>query len=347
MHPRLQLPDRADDAANSPAHGLEVISGSSDKLRLIEGDNLAALEALLNTDVQVHLAYLDPPFYTQRVHHRTKRHRNRRTGKLKRSQTPAFDDRWADMSSYLVILRERIIRIRELLTDDGCIIIHVDPTTSHYIKVLCDELFGADCFASEIIWRYRRWPAKTPNFQRMHDVLLRYRRNAKAAPRFCQLYQPLAASTRATWGNSKQLADVGEDGRRIRSTKTAEPSPGAPMGDVWEIGVIAPVAKERTGYPTQKPLSLLSRVIQSCSFEGDTVLDPYVGSGTTLLAAANEGRRAIGIDRSPEATQICVQRLTEAQVPYRHEQLIAQAVPQDVQRPAHSGEIAPSRCDGA
>jgi hypothetical protein len=240
-----------DVALEDVAHGtIDTVEEGDERLRLIEGNNLAVLEALHADGQEVQLAYLDPPFFTQRVHQRVKRSRNKRTGRMQRSHHAAFDDRWPDLGSYLVSLRQRLIRIRDLLSDDGCVVVHVDPATSHYIKVMCDELFGADAFASEIIWRYRRWPAKTPNFQRVHDVLLRYQRNPKVKPRFHQLYEPLAPSTLKTWGTSKQLADF-ENGQRVRSTKTKQRSPGAPMGDVWEISVIAPVAKERTGFPTQ------------------------------------------------------------------------------------------------
>jgi site-specific DNA-methyltransferase (adenine-specific) len=155
----------------------------------------------------------------------------------------------------------------------------------------------------------------------MHDVLLRYRRDPSVKPRFVQLYEPLAASTRATWGDRKQLAEVDEHGRRRRSTKTAEASPGTPMGDVWDLSVIAPVAKERTGYPTQKPEKLLTRLISSCSYEGDTILDPYAGSGTTLAVAAALGRSSIGIDESAQAIQVATERLAKADIDARRERV--------------------------
>jgi len=296
----LDLPDEVgvvDDVE------LAHVDGKPDApIRLIEGDNLAALAALHREGAAVHLAYLDPPFFTQRRHHRTKRKRGK-SGRMTRTEHLAFDDRWPDLRSYLGALRSRLAAIRALLTPDGSVVIHVDPTTSHYVKVMCDELFGPNAFLSEIIWRYRRWPAKTKNFQRVHDVLLRYQRDPKQPPRFNQLYEPLAASTLATWGDRKQLADF-ENGQRIRSTKTKEKSPGTPMGDVWEISVIAPVAKERTGYPTQKPEALMRRIVRALSHPGDVVLDPYAGSGTTLVVAADEGRQAIGIDDSDEARDV-------------------------------------------
>jgi DNA modification methylase len=318
MSAQLQLPP----SPALPPSSLTIAKRCDDAaVRLIKGDNLAALGALVGGGERVHFAYLDPPFFTQRVHHRTKRKRNKRTGKLERTLAPAFDDRWASLDDYLDALRARIVLVRELLADDGSMVVHVDPTTSHYIKVMCDGIFGRNAFASEIIWRYRRWPAKTPNFQRMHDVLLRYVRDPKVKPRFHQLYEPLAASTRATWGDTKQLAHFGKDGRRVRSTKTKEPSPGTPLGDVWEMSVIAPVAKERTGYPTQKPEKLLRRLVQACSYPGDVVLDPYMGSGTTMVVAASEGRRGIGIDASQEAIEVANKRLRGKRVPFQSEKL--------------------------
>jgi site-specific DNA-methyltransferase (adenine-specific) len=287
-----------------------VSRGSAD-VRLVQGDNLAALSALLpELRAKVMLAYLDPPFFTGRVHEKLTRGRDE-AGKVLRATSPAFDDRWSDLPSYLASLRDRLFALRELLAPEGCAVVHVDTRTSHYVKILCDEIFGDEAFASEIVWRYRRWPSKTPNFQRVHDVLLRYVKDTTATPRFVQLFEPLAPSTRSTWGSGKQRAIVGGDGRRTRSSTTEEPSPGAPLGDVWDIGIIAPVAKERTGYPTQKPEALLERLILACTHPGDLVLDPYAGSATTLAVAARLGRRAIGIDESSVAIQVGETRLRE------------------------------------
>jgi site-specific DNA-methyltransferase (adenine-specific) len=95
----------------------------------------------------------------------------------------------------------------------------------------------------------------------------------------------------------------------VRSHTTDEPTPGAPLGDVWEIGIVAPVARERTGYPTQKPQALLERLVLALTNPGDLVLDPYAGSGTTLVVAALNGRQALGIDESDEAWQVAEERL--------------------------------------
>jgi DNA modification methylase len=275
-------------------------------------DNLAALEALredASVRGQVMLAYLDPPYWTGRQH--------RMLGTRQETQrgAEAFDDRWPTLADYLTHIRERVMAIRPLLAPAGSLVVHVDPKTSHYIKVLLDEIFGMESFQSEVIWRYRRWPSKTKNFQRVHDVMLRYVNDPEAPSRFTQLYEELAPSTKKTWGEGKQRAVIGDAGKRVRSSTLAEPSPGVPLGDVWEIGIIAPVAKERTGYPTQKPLALLERWIASCTHTDDLVLDPYMGSGTTVVAATNLGRRAIGIDQNPDAYEIAKGRLRELTAP--------------------------------
>jgi hypothetical protein len=306
---RLQWPGR-DAPTSAPQAEITRISAGSAALRLVQGDNLAVLHALrADLHGRIALAYLDPPFFTGRMHARVTRRRDATSGKILRALSPAFDDRWVDLPSYLSALGERLSALRELIRADGCVVVHVDPRTSHYVKVLCDEVFGEEAFASEIVWRYRRWPSKTPNFQRVHDVLLRYVRDPATKPRFVQLFEPLAPSTQVTWGTRKQRAVIGGDGQRTRSSSTEDPSPGAPLGDVWDIGIIAPVAKERTGYPTQKPEALLERLLTACTHPGDWVLDPYCGSGTTLAVAARLGRSAVGIDASPVAMRVAAERL--------------------------------------
>ena len=298
----------------APAPSLRAFAENAGKGRLVLGDNAAALEALASTHAgKVTLAYMDPPFLTNRTFDAIERRDDvPRSGPLKaRPRKAAFDDRWESRAAYLGSIGRRLVLIRELLAPHGSVVIHVDPKTSHYIKVLADEIFGEDAFASEIVWRYRRWPSKTPNFQRVHDVLLRYRKDPKEKPRFNQPYEPLAASTLATWGTTKQRAVFEKDGRRARSSSTEEPTKGVPMGDVWEIGVIAPISRERTGYPSQKPEALLERLVTALSDPGEIVLDPYMGSGTTLAVAARLGRPFLGVDQSDVAFDVARRRLEE------------------------------------
>jgi site-specific DNA-methyltransferase (adenine-specific) len=317
--PRLNLsdcctPSQSQAPAARLVRGQPPGSGAAppacDAATLIRGDTLEALRCLAEQQPgSVTLAYLDPPFFTGRTHHRVDRKRT--SAGIERSASLAFDDRWDSLAHYLTVLRQRLVHVRTLLADHGSVVIHVDPKTSHYIKVMCDELFGWDCFASEVVWRYRRWPAKTRNFQRVHDVMLRYIKDAETAPRFNQLYEPLSPSTQKTWGDHKQRAVVGSAGRRLRSSTTEQLSAGAPLGDVWDIPIVAPVARERNGYPTQKPEALLRRWIEGCTSPGDLILDPYMGSGTTLKVAHELGRRAVGVDASEQVHLVTQKRLSE------------------------------------
>ncbi len=307
---------------------------------MVLGDNARSLASLLGQNSKkMALVYLDPPFFTGRQHSRVLRGRDA-SGQIVRRSEPAFDDRWNGLSDYLQELHVRLVLARDLLSPDGSLVLHVDPKTSHYARVLLDEVFGSECFASEIVWRYRRWPAKTPNYQKVHDVLLRYVRDPKAIPRFTQHYEPLAPSTLATWGTKKQLALYDKTGRRRCSSSTAEASPGVPLGDVWDIGIVAPVARERTGYPTQKPEVLLSRLVETLTLPGDWVLDPYVGSGTTLAVCARLGRNAVGIDDNPAAIDVTCRRLHDLGITARKSLLVVGPALKRAQRTPNSTTTA-------
>ena len=265
--------------------------------KLFEGENLSVLAEMRALYTQsVTLCYCDPPFFTQRDH-------------KSKSGEVAFEDKWEDLPSYVSALRLRLEAVKPLLAPWGSVVVHVDSRVSAYVRVMGDAVFGYDAFASEVVWRYRRWPSKTPNFQRVHDTLLRWRANVDVEPRFVQLYEPPAASTLKTWGEGKQLAVV-KGGKRVRSSTTAEPSPGVPLGDVWDIGVIAPISRERVDFPTQKPEALLHRLVSSLTHPGDLVLDPYVGSGTTCVVAERLGRSWVGVDKSPLAITTAERRLS-------------------------------------
>jgi len=263
-----------------------------DDLTLFEGNNLTCLGVLEASSVT--LAYLDPPFYTGKDF-------TTKDGRL------AYTDKWDSFDQYIQSVVDCIKLIKPLLTEKGCLVLHIDPNTSHYLKCAVDQVMGRENFASEIIWRYRRWPSKTPNFQKIHDVLLRW--TVGPNPTWNQLYEPLAPSTIKQWGKSKQKALITPDGKRLRSQTTKEDSPGVPFGDVWDISILAPQAKERTGYPTQKPSALLSRLIEATTCKGNLVLDPYAGSGTTLSVARSLGRRAVGIDSSSVAIETIKKRI--------------------------------------
>lgn len=274
----------------------------------------------------VDLCYLDPPFFSGRDH-------------------GAFDDRWRwdaaaqidqehaertagaafarrlggllqavdhpPLASYLCFLAARLAQVQLALKDHGALFVHVDPTAGAHVRLLLDSLLGRQAFVNEVVWRYRRWPIRQRAFQRMHDTVLFYAPSPDHPDRrFVTQFEPRSASTVKRWGDKRIQAGHREDGSRRPSENLDDPSQGAPLSDVWDLPIIAPSAKERTGYPTQKPLKLLCRIITAASAPGDLVLDPFCGSGTTLVAAKQLDRRAVGIDVSDEALAVARGRLT-------------------------------------
>ena len=195
--------------------------------------------------------------------------------------------------AYLSYMTQRLLIMKRILKPTGSLYYHCDPTASHYIKALMDAVFGHSNFRNEIIWSYRRWPAKQNDFQRMHDVIFRYSKNAEYTI-WNQLYEPLAPSTVKRFGNKQQLADFSTGQRKPGQTE--QDVKGAPMRDVWDISIIAPSAKERMGYATQKPVALMERIISASSNPGDVVLDPFCGCASTIEAAHKLDRQWIGID---------------------------------------------------
>lgn len=263
--------------------------------RLIYGDNLLAMAALLAGDEQtpslrgkVDLIYIDPPF-DSKADYRTKV----MLPGLELEQKPtvieqfAYSDTWSDgTASYLSMITPRLILMRELLADTGSIYVHLDWHVGHYVKLVMDDVFGKDNFVNEICWWYKRWSAAASTFQRMHDTIYFYRKSDNY--KFNQLFQPLAASTAAVHGNTRRINLPDSNGRLV-TIRTDEPSKGVQMHDVWEVPFVVAHSQEQVGYATQKPIELVSRIIEASSYEGDLVADFFGGSGS--FAAAAEGRR--------------------------------------------------------
>jgi site-specific DNA-methyltransferase (adenine-specific) len=271
-----------------------VLSGA-ERWTIACGDNLEVMRAM--PPASVDLLYGDTLYATGSTFHLP-------DGRV------AYEDRHESLDSYLSDLRERCAAGRDLLAGHGTFVLQVDPETSHYVKVMLDGIFGRECFRNEIIWRYRRWPTRSRDFQRMHDVLFRYVRNHRARWRWNQLFEPLSPRTVAIHGTKKQRHTITEKGRKwgAQVASDAEDSPGAYLSDVWEIGVIAPKSRERA-WPTQKPTDLAARVILACSDPGDVVLDPWSGGGTFVSVAVEHDRRGIGIDQSPLAVELGTARV--------------------------------------
>ena len=269
---------------------------------VINGENLAALKSM--PDASFQLIYIDPPFNTGRSQVRTNRSSiSSTTGNLgfqgKRYEQVvksvlSYDDDFAD---YWAFLEPRLIEAYRLLHETGTIYLHLDYREAHYAKVLMDALFGRECFLNEIIWAYdyggkskSRWPAK-------HDTILVYVKNP--AKYFFDS---------ATVDREPYMAPG-----LVTPEKVAR---GKLPTDVWWHTIVSPTGKEKTGYPTQKPLGILRRIISASSRPGDRVLDFFAGSGTTAQAAFELKRKFVVVDQNPESIEVITSRLNALGVEY-------------------------------
>jgi len=267
-----------------------------------QGDCLGVLNRIPSASVD--LVYLDPPFFTQRRQKLTTRDRSREF---------SFDDRWNSVSQYKSFLAERLVELRRTLKSSGSLFFHCDKTASHTARHILDGLFGEGNFRAEIIWHYRRWSNSARGLLPAHQTILFYSRTKDY--KFHSILTDYSPTTnvdqilqrRSRDDSNKSVYARTENGDVIYGGAKE----GVPLSDVWSIPFLNPKAKERTGYPTQKPVLLLERIIQIATDPGDVVVDPFCGSGTTLVAAQLLHRSAIGIDVSEEACELSRSRLEQ------------------------------------
>jgi site-specific DNA-methyltransferase (adenine-specific) len=250
------------------------------------------------------LVYLDPPFFTQRQQKLSPRDRNREF---------SFDDRWQSISHYASFLFERVKEFHRVLKSTGSIFFHCDKTASHVARVILDEVFDEANFQAEIIWSYKRWSNSARKLLPAHQTILFYSKGRDF--KFNTILTDYSPTTNVDQILQKRSRDAANKSIYARDQNgeviIGGSKRGVPLSDVWEIPFLNPKARERIGYPTQKPLLLLERIIQLASDHGDIILDPFCGSGTTLVAAKLLSRSAIGIDISEEAVKLTRSRLAE------------------------------------
>ena len=267
--------------------------------KLIWGDNLLVMGSLLEKFAgKVDLIYIDPPFATGADFSFNARIGDGKAGVAKAQsiiEEKAYRDTWGrGISSFLDMMKNRLILMRDLLSPSGSIFVHLDPNTSYLIRQVMDEIFGLDCFCNHIVWSYKRWPGSQNVFQRMHDDILFYRKTRSNRDHtFNKEYEDVSDSYLRRFGGKTQILDPETKTRKITID---EPTKGLAVRDVWDISIVAGVAAERTGYPTQKPRALLERIVSTCSNTGDLIGDFFCGSGTSIAVAENLGRRWIGCD---------------------------------------------------
>lgn len=255
----------------------------------------------LMPDTSIDMIYLDPPFYTQK-----KQALLDSSGKKYE-----FSDVWDSRQEYLEYMRVRLLEMRRVLKDTGNIFLHCDTSAGHYLRILLDEVFGESNFRSEIIWSYKRWSNSKRGLLPNHQTIYYYSKSKRY--KFNTLYGAYSPTTNIDQILQERKRNVAGKAVYKRDEKgdvvAAKEKKGVPLSDVWYIPFLNPKAKERTGYPTQKPIELLEKIIAISTDKGDTVLDPFCGSGTTLVSAKLQGRKFIGIDINSEAVSLTKERL--------------------------------------
>ena len=259
----------------------------------------------------VDLIYLDPPFFTQK------------TQKLKTRNNIkeySFDDSWMSLSKYKLFIKQRLVICKRVLKETGSLFLHCDKAASHYLRLALDEVFGYKNFQSEIVWSYKRWSNSKKGLLNSHQIIFFYSKTKDF--KFHQMYQDYSLTTNLDQIFQERSRNVygktiyKKDGSKYVLLKNKK---GVPLSDVWEMPYLNPKANERVGYPTQKPILLLEQIIKLASEKGDIVLDPFCGSGTTLVAAQLLNRKYIGVDISKDAIHLTEARLKN---PIRSESLL-------------------------
>ena len=219
-----------------------------------------------------------------------------------------------DMAAFLCWLGVRLMEMHRILRDDGSIYMHIDHTAHAWVKAMMDGIFGNRNFRNEVVWSYRKMPNNAKMFQKNHDTILFYSKSNSYT--FNRLREESAESSKRTYERAsrvgynanlkKQMVTVWDWGKYNKAVETGvlpkglKPvrfvDNGTPMRSVWEMPILSPRSKERTGYPTQKPLALYERIVKASSNAGDIVLDPFSGCATTPIAAERLGRRWVGMD---------------------------------------------------
>ncbi len=301
----------------TPLEGTPLESTAPEVL-LVRGDAIDLDKHVAHAGAD--LAYLDPPF-TVGITFRARAE----GGKTREAGDVAYHDRWDSLAAYIAWLEARLDRVRGLLSPRGTLWLHLDQRAVHEAKVACDRVFGRAAFLGEVIWvpgngsKRRRGPGMS------HQTLLLYTRDPQGKELVWNGRDPALRAPYAATSLSMHFTNTDADGRLFRErtlggkTYRYYADEGRALGSVWTdcpaMVANTPLRKESTGYPTQKPLKLLERIVRASSEPGSLVIDPFCGSGTTLHAAALLGRRAVGSDISELALATTRQRLAGAKIP--------------------------------
>lgn len=269
--------------------------------RIAAGDNLKYMEYMIKKrglNGKLQLIYADPPFFSNGKYQASVRIESELLGRSPLIKTGAYDDTWdGDFCQYLKMLAVRFYMMKELLSDTGCLCVHLDWHAVHYVKVILDEIFGENNFVNEIIWTYKSGGATKRSFARKHDTILFYSKTDKYT------FNP----------QSEKSYNRGLKPYRFKGVEEYQDDIGwytvVNMKDVWNIDMVGRTSAERTGYATQKPEKLLERVVKACSNEGDLCADFFAGSGTLGAVCGKLNRGWILCDNGDVATSDQIYRM--------------------------------------
>lgn len=308
---------------------INCVEGGNNLLAL--GDNAQFMKYLLTEkDMagKLKMIYIDPPFFSKATYDAVIHFASVGDKKPAPIKYFAYDDVWKhDMAEYLKMICCRLILMKELLADDGTIWVHLDWHVVHYVKIFMDAIFGEDNFVNEIIWHYKSGGSGKKHFSRKHDTILVYSKTKK------YYFAP----------DKEKSYNRGFKPYRFKGVKEYKDDLGwytmVTMKDVWNVDMVGRTSSERTGYATQKPEALISRMISGATKEGDLCADFFCGSGTLAAAAEKMNRRWICCDGSPLAISASLKRLDHC---YTHVQVMGDEAA-DIDRAACKVEISVER----
>ena len=276
--------------------------------RIAAGDNLAYMIWLLRDRElagKIQMIYVDPPFFTNAKYQSSVQISGAGGKKSPVLKVGAYEDTWGhDLERYLEMLAVRFYVMRELLAETGSLWVHLDWHGSHYVKMMLDEIFGAEHFVNEVAWTYKSGGASKHSFSRKHDTLLFYSKTDHYK------FNPLQEKSYNREGKPYRFKGV-EEFQDEHGWYTM-----VNMKDVWNIDMVGRTSSERKGYATQKPEKLLERIVEACSDEGDLCADFFAGTGTLGAVCSRKGRPWILCDTGDAAIGSQILRMAELEVPF-------------------------------